>query len=620
MATTKTAPARPGRQLVFMLVLLLGGIAAMFGASATHPKLAIDLAGGTSVTLTARPLPEKEGGKGGKVTPDNMKQAVKIIRARVNGFGVSEAQVTTLGNDNIVVAVPGQNNNKIVEQVGQTALLRFRPVLRRTSVQPTSSLGGTTPGDIGMETEQEHTNGTKTDSKSTDTKSTDTKSSDQKSSDSSSSTDSKKSGTQNRVVSGALRAAASPTPSGNPSESPSDSPSPGASASASPSAASDDRSAEDAAAAAAGSATITPAIEKQFKELDCSPEKLAGGDKNPPDAVVVACHRDNLYKYILGPSQVQGTEVSAANASLPGGASIGAWQIDMKFDGKGTRAFAAMTRSLVGKSNPENLLAITLDGVVQSDPSVNEEIPSGIAQITGSFTQVEAQDLANVLKYGALPLAFEKSKVDTVSATLGSDQLSGGLVAGAIGLIGVVLYCIAYYRGLGVIALMGLLVAASMSYMSVSLLGHEKAIGYRLSLAGVAGLIVAIGITADSFVVFFERLRDEIRDGRSPRAAVEYGWNRAKRTIITANFVSLLAAGVLYFFSVADVKGFAFTLGMATIIDVIVIFLFTKPMITLVMRRKFFANGHKFSGVNRASLGVHRPPAAVGRPASPKGA
>jgi preprotein translocase subunit SecD len=249
---------------------------------------------------------------------------------------------------------------------------------------------------------------------------------------------------------------------------------------------------------------------------------------------------------------------------------------------------------------------------------VNEEIPSGIAQITGSFTQQEAADLANVLKYGALPLAFEKSKVDTVSATLGSDQLTGGLLAGGIGMICVIVYCLFYYRGLGLIALSGLAVAAALSYLAVSLLGN--AINYRLSLAGVAGLIVAIGITADSFVVYFERLRDEIRDGRTPRAAVEYGWNRAKRTIVTANFVSLLAASVLYFFSVADVKGFAFTLGLVTIIDVIVIFLFTKPLVTLAVKRKFFANGHPMSGVNRASLGVHTPLPAGGRPATSKGA
>jgi preprotein translocase subunit SecD len=565
-----------------MLVLLLGGVALMFGTDAKQPKLAIDLAGGTSVTLTARPLPESEGGKGGKITADQMKQAVKIIRARVNGFGVSEAQVTTLGSDNIVVAVPGQNNNRIVEQVGQTALLRFRPVLRRAAVTPTNSLGGAPiPGDIGTGTGNE-------DESSDGDKSTDGKSD------------------SGRVMSQALRSPA--VPAGT-------SPTPKSSASPTPSstAAPEDEEEEDSSSSAA----ITPAIEKQFKDLDCSPEKLAGGDQNPADAVVVACHRLGIYKYILGPSGVQGTEVAQADATLPTGASIGAWQIDMKFDGKGTRAFAEMTRSLVSQPEPRNLLAITLDGVVQSDPSVNEEIPSGIAQITGSFTQQEAQDLANVLKYGALPLAFEKSKVDTVSATLGSDQLVGGLIAGAIGIVLVVVYCIGYYRALGVIALLGLMVAASMSYMSVSLLGN--AINYRLSLAGVAGLIVAIGITADSFVVYFERLRDEIRDGRTPRAAAEYGWVRARRTILSANFVSILAAAVLYFFSVADVKGFAFTLGMATMIDIVVIFLFTKPLISLAMKRKFFANGARWSGVNRASLGVHRPPPTMGRPA-PKGA
>jgi preprotein translocase subunit SecD len=587
VATKKNTPVRPGRQIVMMLVLLLGGLATMYGTNTTTPKLAIDLAGGTSVTLTALPLPEDEGGKGGKITPENMKQAVKIIRARVNGFGVSEAQVTTLGNDNIVVAVPGQNDNTIVQKVGQTALLRFRPVLRQGVIDAVT--GQDLPSDTGL--------GNPDDSA---TASPSPKPGDKASPSPSAKASPKKSDSP-RPVSDALRAADSPTPS--------------PSASASPAA--EEPPVEEEPEAAT---TITPAIEKEYRELQCSQAKLAGGDQNPADAVVVACDRNFQAKYILGPSAVQGTEVTSANAALPSGASVGAWKIDMQFDGKGTDAFAKMTRLLAVKTSPQNQLAITLDGVVQSAPSVSDEIPNGIAEITGSFTQTEAEDLANVLKYGALPLAFERSKIDTVSATLGSDQLTGGLIAGAIGIIGVVLYCIGYYRGLGIIALFGLMAAAALSYMSVTLLGHDKALSYRLSLAGVAGLIVAIGITADSFVVYFERLRDEIRDGRTPRSAAEYGWVRARRTIITANSVSLLAAAVLYFFSVADVKGFAFTLGMATIIDVVVIFLLTKPMVTLAMKSKFFADGAKLSGVNRANLGVYNAPVTVGRPASPKGA
>jgi preprotein translocase subunit SecD len=367
---------------------------------------------------------------------------------------------------------------------------------------------------------------------------------------------------------------------------------------------------------------VPPALTSKFLKLDCTkPENRQGGDTSAPTDYIVACDKAGDFKFILAPAALEGTELSGASAGLPSGASTGAWQIDMTFNGKGTKEFADITSTLAKLPDPRNHLAITLDGVVMSDPTVNETIPNGRAQINGSFTQVEAQDLANVLKYGALPLAFTKSKIDTVSATLGADQLNGGLTAGVLGLACVVLYCLFYYRGLGAVALLGLCVAATLSYMSVTLLGSENALSYRLSLAGVAGLIVAIGITADSFVVYFERLRDEIRDGRSPRAAVEYGWVRARRTILTANFVSLLASAVLYFFSVADVKGFAFTLGLATIIDVVVIFLFTKPMVSLLMRRKFFAGGHKWSGVNRESLGIHRPPGATrgrGRPVGPK--
>jgi preprotein translocase subunit SecD len=395
---------------------------------------------------------------------------------------------------------------------------------------------------------------------------------------------------------------------------PNASPSPDPSASASPSSKPSDKASAKPSSAATKDDTATPAaadpvpaaVRAAYAAKDCTrADPNAIGDTALPTDYVVACGREgDPYKYLLGPSEVQGTQVSSADASLPSGASVGAWQINMNFNGSGSSAFQKVTKRLASLPAPQNQLAITLDGVVQSAPTVNEEIGTGQAQITGTFTQKEASDLANVLKYGALPLAFTQSKVDTVSATLGTDQLHGGLIAGGIGLLLVVLYCLFFYRGLGIPALLGLSIAALMSYMMISLLG--KGIGYRLSIAGIAGTIVAIGITADSFVVFFERLRDEIRDGRTPRAAVEYGWKRAQRTILTANFVSLLASGVLYYFSVADVKGFAFTLGMATLIDIVVIFLFTKPVVTLLMRRPYFARGKKWSGVSPESLGVKR--------------
>jgi preprotein translocase subunit SecD len=579
-----TRGGNPLRLMALTMALLVGGLLAMFAVGAKTPRLAIDLAGGTSVTLTAKPF------EGGKITGDAMDQAVSIIRQRVNGFGVSEAQVNTLGSDNIVVSVPGQNNNRIVEQVGQTALLRFRPVLQSGAPTPGTGLpdlGELTEG-LGQDGAPDSLGGTTGPSAKPSKKASAAPTSGSGDADS------------NRATSGALRSAADPSPS--PSATASKSPKPSASPTAKPG--KNDTPSEEDIAAALESA-IPKEVREKYEALNCvDPAARQGGDTEPADAVVVACDKDGFQKYLLGPSAVQGTQLKSAEAGLPQGAGVGQWLINMEFDGAGTSAFAELTRSVSSLAPPTNQIAIVLDGVVYSSPQVNGEIPDGRAVIEGDFTADTAKDLANVLKYGALPLAFEKSTISTISATVGDDQLKGGLIAGGIGVFLVVAYCILFYRALGIAALLGLIVAAAMSYEAVSLLG--EAMGYRLSIAGVAGMIVAIGITADSFVVFFERLRDEIRDGRSPRTAVEYGWLRARRTILSANFVSLLAAGVLYFFSVAEVKGFAFTLGLATMIDVVVIFLFTKPMCAWLMRRPFFARGHPWSGVNPHNLGMHQ--------------
>ena len=251
---------------------------------------------------------------------------------------------------------------------------------------------------------------------------------------------------------------------------------------------------------------------------------------------------------------------------------------------------------------PLNQVAIVLDGLVVSAPRINEAIPSGNAQITGSFTQLEAQDLANVLKYGALPLSFDRGEVQQVSPTLGADQLSAGLLAGGLGLGLVLLYSLLYYRGLGLVTVGSLAVAGSLVYLMFLLLGEW--IGFTLTLAGIAGAIVAIGVTADSFIIYFERIRDEIREGRSLRTAVETGWSRARRTILVADFVSIIAAVLLYFFAVGGVRGFAFTLGLTTLVDLIVVFVFTKPIVTILAKMKFFASGHPLSGLSAKSTGT----------------
>jgi len=342
--------------------------------------------------------------------------------------------------------------------------------------------------------------------------------------------------------------------------------------------------------------------------LDCTNtdplrEKL---NATPDDKPIATCSqkKEEGTKYILGKVAVKGEEISSASARPPGQSNV-AWLVDLSFKPVGTKQFGDITRSAVTQQPPRNQVAIVLDGFVISSPQINTPITAGNAQIEGGgsgFTQAEANDLTNVLKYGALPVAFEKDEVTQVSATLGSDQMTAGLIAGGIGLLLVVIYSVIYYRGLALVTVLSLVVASLLTYSVAVLLG--PAMGFTLSLPGIAGLIVAIGITADSFVVYFERLRDEVRDGRSLRSAVEHGWIRARRTIITADMVSIFAAVALYALSTGSVRGFAFTLGLTTVIDLFVVFWFTKPLMTYLARTKFFGDGHKFSGLDPKHLGA----------------
>jgi preprotein translocase subunit SecD len=279
--------------------------------------------------------------------------------------------------------------------------------------------------------------------------------------------------------------------------------------------------------------------------------------------------------------------------------------VSLDFTGDGSKKFGELTQAVVNLPTPQNQVAIVLDGAVVSAPRINEAILGGRAQITGSFSQLEAQDLANVLKYGSLPLAFDRGEVQQVSPTLGSDQLRAGLLAGGLGLALVVLYSILYYRALSIAVIGSLALAAAQVILSLYLLG--RTVGFTLTLAGIAGTIVAIGITADSFIVYFERIRDEMRDGKPLRVAVETGWIRARRTIVVADLVSGISAVVLYIVSVGSVRGFAFTLGLTTIIDLIIIFFFTKPLVSLMAKSRYLQNGGKFSGVSPRSVGIANP-------------
>ncbi|ASY13285.1 preprotein translocase subunit SecD [Candidatus Nanopelagicus hibericus] len=489
--------SRAVRTIAILLLTILGFTGVAFVLGATTFKLGLDLQGGTSVTLQ----PRIEQGESGKVTAEAIDQAVEIIRQRVNSLGVAESEVSAQGtgvNRQIVISVPGETGRRIVDLVGQTAELRFRPVLAEGAANSTTLSNDTATATL---------------------------------------------------------------PPG-----------------------------------------VTPELNTQYAALDCTlPQNRQGGSSSNEAVAVVSCDRDGIAKYILAPAEVLGRQVTKASALLdPQGAS--GWYVTLDFDGEGTTKFGAMTTRLTSLPQPQNQAAIVLDGLVYSAPRINEPINTGTAQITGNFTQPEAQDLSNVLKYGALPLAFDRGEVQQVSPSLGADQLRGGLIAGVLGLLLVIIYSMLYYRGLGLVSVGSLLVASVMAFLSILLLGET--IGFTLTLAGIAGVIVAIGITADSFIVYFERIRDEVREGKSLKSAVETGWVRARRTVIVADAVSMIAALMLYFFAVGGVRGFAFTLGLTTVIDLIVVFFFTKPLVTVLARFPFYSQGHKLSGFSAKSLGV----------------
>ncbi|MEV6669631.1 protein translocase subunit SecD [Streptomyces sp. NPDC051162] len=572
---------RPGRVLALILIAMVALTGGMFASGRTTPRLGIDLAGGTSFTLKAK----NEPGKPNAINDTNMNTAVGIIERRVNGLGVTEAEVQTQGRDHIVVNIPkGTNAEQARQQVGTTAKLGFRPVL---SVAP----GAKTP-----EPNSSPSAGGK--DKAGD------KSKDDKNKPSGS--PSASTAPQGRAVTDALKADAATTPS------------------ASASAGTDDKGAKKDDKSKQDNNPSPPpadvaALQKKLDALDCSTKE---GRSNASEAaarsaatdMIAACKKDGSAKEILGPVSVEGTGVSSASAVFDSQQGRG-WLVQLKFTSGGSKKFADVTGQLASKQSPQNQFAIVLDGEVVSDPSVSSSINGGQAEISGGFTQQSAQDLANVLSYGALPLSFSVETETTVTAALGGEQLRAGLIAGAIGLALVIIYLVAYYRGLALVALASLLCSAILTYVIMVLLG--QAIGFALNLPAVCGAIVAIGITADSFIVYFERIRDEIREGRSLRPAVERGWPRARRTILVSDFVSFLAAAVLFIVTVGKVQGFAFTLGLTTLLDVVVVFLFTKPLMTLLARRKFFASGHPWSGLDPKRLGAKPPLRASRRPSAP---
>jgi len=537
----------PARRYFAVFALIIAGMYALifFTGDSRTPQLGLDLQGGTTVTLTAR-TPD-----GQAPDPEDLELARQIIEQRVNGLGVAEAEVVTEGSTNIVISVPGDNGEK-ARELGATAQLRFRPVLGGPEAATPATSDSAAP-----------TSGAATDSAA--------------------------------PTSGAATDSAAATPTDSAAASPTDS------AAASPT--------DSAAATTSGAATDTvdpdaPAVTveeatAEYATLTCDTTTT---QVDRADDYIAACSDDGSAKYLLGPAVLEGTDVTDAAAGTR--STTGEWIVTLDLNSSGTEAWATYTAANVGNS-----VGITLDGRVVSAPSINSAINGGQTEISGSFTQTTATDLANQLKYGALPLTFTQATAQSISTELGSEQLQAGLIAGAIGVALVFLYALIYYRLLGLVMIASLLLSAVVVYASLVLLGRQ--IGFALSLAGIAGFIVSIGITADSFVVYFERLKDEVREGRSLRSATPRAWVRARRTILSADAVSFLAAAILYWLAIGDVKGFAFTLGLSTVLDLLVVFLFTHPLMAVLSRVKSFGT-NRLSGLGQVDHS--RRPAQPARP------
>jgi preprotein translocase subunit SecD len=605
-----TTTSRPGRllaTLVALIIILILGVLAgsAFSPGSWHKRfkvgLGLDLSSGTDVTLQARP----PKGISQSELQANMNTAVGIMNSRVNGAGFNGATVVPQGTQLINVTVPGKNAQQVVGLVGTTAQLRFRPVLLMAPNRVTpQAQPAAPPAPAPSPSAKGKAQATPKPSRS-----------------SAGGGKGQSASAQRLAGAAAAPVASKPKASAAPSPSPSSATTPSSPASATPRLATTADGTGDAA-------LLSPAVRAQFDAVNCDNKNwrsqiYGSGDPSRwdnPNIQTVVCYQGA--KYALDKSTVTGEMLKFGGSSAQLQNSGNYW-VNLAFNGQGTKSFGALSTRLYDNyydpttMQPKSQLdyfAIVLDGEAVSIPYMAGALTTGTATIEGTFTQGQADDLANQLNYGALPLSFTDQQTRSISAQLGSSQLHAGLLAGLVGLILVVLYAFLYYRGLGIVAVASLAIAALLSYLAVVLLSLYES--FAMSLAGIAGLIVAIGITADSFVVYFERLRDEVRDGKSLRTAVERGWQRARRTILVSDTVSFIAAAVLYKFAVSDVQNFAFTLGLTTLVDVVVVFLFTKPMITLLARTKFYGGGHRLSGLDPARLGARSPWRGSRRPAA----
>ncbi len=601
-----------------LLALLALGLVLFGGLGAAHtwgnppaqlsPLLGLDLAGGRQIVIE----PVVEGG--GEVSGEQVDQAVDIIRRRIDGSGVAEAEVSRLGSTNIVVSIPGTPSADQLEALSRSSQLRFRTVLVAQPVLPDSTTPptptrelpfpqGVLPGDTLNPSEP---TGTSTGTATTTAPATGTTPA---TGTAPATSTSPATATEGAYPEGLLAPQANTSP---PTATGAD----GATTTTEPTGTGDtDGSTQTAPPTATPTnasdlAWVTPELQQEFLDLDCNDQAAAeAASAASPDLPIVACSEGGLEKYILGPSELSGGELVDASSGPElnqTGNPTGRVEVRLNFNDEGREAFREITTRLFSYPNnsTQNRFAIVLDGVVISAPGVNGPIPNGQAQIVGGFTNETGTTLANQLKFGALPISFTVQTSEQVSPQLGDEQLRTGVIAGIIGLLLVFIYSLLQYRALGLVTVGSLLVAAALTYGVVTLLGWSN--NFRLTMAGVTGLIVAIGITADSFIVYFERIRDEVRAGRPLRYAVDTGWARARRTILISDLVNLLAAAILYWLSESGVKAFAFALGLTTVMDLLVVVMFTHPVVSMLANTRFFGEGHKWSGMDPEHLGAKR--------------
>jgi preprotein translocase subunit SecD len=576
------------------------------------PKLGIDLQGGTRITLTARTL------DGSDPTRAQMQQAQAIMESRVNGSGVVGAEVQIDGARQLVITVPG---NEDLNSLTRSAQMNIRPVLTDSSGNPVVSYPAdyVPPAAATTATTSGSATGTAESSAQTTIPAIGDTTAPSTPGDAATvapGTEPSAAGTPAvttpaglRAEQNALAAPSDPTAPAATDTVTATAPAPdtgSVTTAAVPAATDATAPATDAAGATTGTAaapawpagsdpnmptqplsddettwtTWEAAATSALPTLSCADLEPYRGLDNP-NKPLIACSDTGDAIYLLDTTLIAGTQIDSATS---GQSTQGAgWVVNMTFKSEGYSTWSSYTASHTG-----TLTAMTLDGQVISAPRISGPITTPGTEISGSFTQESAAGLANSLKFGALPLAFDRAESVNVSAQLGLEYLKAGLIAGGIGLLLVVIYCLIYYRLLGVITILSLVLSFGLVYAILVLLGRW--VGYSIDMAGVAGLIIAIGITADSFVIYFERIKDEVREGRTFRSAVPRGWQRAKRTILSADAVSFLSAFILYVLAVGEVKGFAFTLGLSTVLDLVVVFLVTHPLVHLAAGSPLFSS------------------------------